>query len=153
MRINKAFLRIFNALLLSIIGVLIVLLIVGTIIGLTRSRDTRPLNTEQTSAQTSDTRVFSGLGRLRIPLSNSSILILSIAFPYSANDIAFSEELASKISELRGIAGDYFSALPADKIIQIDEEAAKQEILRRYNNSLRLGRITALYFSDMIIID
>jgi hydroxypyruvate isomerase len=94
-----------------------------------------------------------GLGRLRIPLANSSILILSIAFPYAAGDAAFSEELAVRINDLRAIAGDYFSSLPAGSLHQIDEEAAKQEILRRFNANLRLGQITVIYFSDMMVID
>lgn len=153
--------RIFYIVLLSLAGVLIVLFIMGTILGLIRPRDAEPLlrfgNSplieQPAQAQTDDIRVFSGLGRLRIPLDNSTIMILSIAFPYNANDIAFTEELAAKIGEFRNIANDYFSSLTADKLINIDEEAAKTEILRNYNTILRLGRIEALYFSDMIIID
>jgi len=145
--------------LLSLAGALIFLLLTGTIFGLVRSRDAGPLLRFGNSARTAqiagneDIRVFSGLGRLRIPLVNSSTLLLSIAFPYAANDIAFTEELAVKINDLRTIAAEYFSALPEEAIVQIDEETAKQEILRRYNNNLRLGRINALYFSDMMVID
>ena len=80
-------------------------------------------------------------------------MILSIAFPYPAEDRAFSEELAVKIGDFRSIATEYFSSLPAERLLIIDEEAAKSEILRRYNSGLRLGSINALYFSDMIIID
>jgi flagellar basal body-associated protein FliL len=147
--------------LLSIIGVLIIILIIGTIFGLARSSD-KPLfslGSNVTITPTlsevfnDDIRVFSGIGRLRIPLSNSSILILSIAFPYNASDITFTEELATKIGNFKEIANEYFSSLPAERIIQIDEEAAKTEILRRYNVILRLGKIDALYFSDMMIID
>ena len=153
--------RILYIALLSIVGVLIVILLIGTIFGLARSSD-KPLFTLGSNAtntpilsevQGDDTRVFSGIGRLRIPLSNSSILILSIAFPYNAGDIAFTEELAAKIGDFKVIANDYFSSLPPDRITVIDEEAAKTEILRRYNAILRLGRIEALYFSDMMIID
>jgi len=146
--------------LLFIAAVLILLLMAGTIIGLVRSRYSdplisfgRPVQTEQVPILTGDIRVFPDLGRLRIPLTNSSTMILSISFPYSADDIAFTEELAVRINDLRILAIDYFSALPQDKLIHIDEEAAKQEILRRFNVNLRLGRIETLYFNDMIIID
>jgi flagellar basal body-associated protein FliL len=147
--------------LLSLAGVLVLLLIIGTIIGVARSSNAKPLfrlgKTGTTSAKQAasddDIRVFSGLGRLRIPLANSSTLILSIAFPYPAHDTAFTEELAAKIGELRSLATDYFSSLPADKIANLDEDAAKKEILARYNTALRLGRITTLYFSDMMVID
>jgi len=147
--------------LLSLAGVLVLLLIIGTIIGVARSSVARPLlilgksggTKAKTAAYDDDIRVFSGLGRLRIPLSNSSTLILSIAFPYPAHDTAFTEELAAKIGEFKSLAVGYFSALPADKIVNLDEDAAKQEILTRYNAILRLGRIRTIYFSDMMVID
>jgi flagellar basal body-associated protein FliL len=100
-----------------------------------------------------DVRVFNGIGRLRIPLSNSSTLILSIAFPYSADDRVFAEELAARIGDFRTIATDYFSSLPEEKLIILDEDAAKAEILKRWNSRLRLGRVEALYFSDLLVLD
>jgi len=147
--------------LLSIVGALIAILTIGTIFALARPSDADPILTFGKSgaapsaavSSTDDTRVFSGLGRLRIPLVNSSTLILSIAFPYSASDVTFTEELAGKIGDFRVIASDYFASLPAESLINIDEDTAKAEILRRYNAILRLGRIEALYFGDMMIID
>ena len=144
-----------------LIVALVVLFIAGTIYAKARSPNTGPLFTlgkptvtEQAGeAVNDDVRVFSGIGRLRIPLSNSSTMLLSIAFPYSADDITFTEELAARLGDLKAAASDYFTSLPADKLINIDETAAKTEILRRYNNILRLGRIEALYFSDMLVID
>jgi len=152
---------IFFTALLLLAGALIGLLLTGTIFALVRSPAAGPVfklgkSETVTTTQTAgndDIRVFSGLGRLRIPLTSSSTLILSIAFPYSVGDIAFIEELAAKVGDFRKIATDYFSSLPAEKTIQIDEETAKTEILSLYNASLRLGRIETLYFSDMMIID
>ena len=147
-----------NIILLSIIGVLATLIIIGTVYALVRSGNSNPLfslgkpGTERLT-QNDDIRVFSELGRMRIPLSNSSVMILSIAFPYSANDTTFTEELVVKIDDFRAIAIDYFSALPPEKLIFIDEDAAKKEILKQYNNNLRLGNITAIYFSDLLVID
>jgi len=152
---------IFFTALISLAGALIALLLIGTIFGIVRSPAAGPVlklgKTETFSknqtTRNDDIRVFSGLGRLRIPLTSSSTLILSIAFPYLANDIAFTEELAAKIGDFRKIAIDYFSSLPAEKTLQIDEETAKADILSLYNADLRLGRIETLYFSDMMIID
>ena len=157
-------LRIVNHVLFLLAAAMIVLLIAGTIFALVRPSGADPLfrlgasggakNTGNApEVQTDDIRVFSGLGRLRIPLSDSSTMVLSIAFPYSAGDIAFTEELAAKIDEFRDTANDYFYSLPAEKLVNFDEDAAKAEILSRFNAGLRLGRIEALYFSDMIIID
>jgi len=156
--------QIINLVLLCIIGFMILILIAGTIYAFARSSDSNPLITPGNSEITEDSlhsifspnndiRVFAGIGRLRIPLVNSSTMVLSIAFPYSANDIAFTEELAAKIDDFKTIAINYFSSLPADKLINMDEETAKNDILRLYNSDLRLGRIEALYFSDMMIIE
>jgi len=147
-----------NIILLSIIGLFVVLIVIGTIYGFARTNKKAPLFTlgnpgNEQLRQSDDIRVYSGLGRMRIPLSNSSVLIISIAFPYSENDTAFTEELAVKIDDFRGIVINYFSALPPEKLIHIDEDAAKKEVLRQYNNNLRLGKISALYFSDFLVID
>ena len=152
---------IINRVLLIICAAIAVFLITGTIYAFARPSNAGPLFTMGNSRalqvsganQADDIRVFSGLGRLRIPLSNSTTLILSITFPYSVNDIPFTEELAAKLGELKATASGYFSALPEEDLIQIDEDAAKQEILKRFNSNLRLGKITALYFSDMLVID
>jgi flagellar basal body-associated protein FliL len=155
-----------------LIFVLTGILIAGTIYAFLRSPGSGPLfriggsgaaATEHSGsgaapAGNNDTvSVFTGIGRLRIPLSSASgsaaTLIISIAFPYPPEDRAFTEELASKIGEFRALASGYFSALPAEKLVSLDEEAAKTEILRRYNTSLRLGKIGALYFSDLLIIE
>jgi flagellar basal body-associated protein FliL len=147
----------------SVLVIMILLLITGTIYAFARSDNSDPLltlgssgETKKTSpadAQDSDIRVFSGIGRLRIPLLNSSTLILSVAFPYYAGDIAFTEELAGKITDFRGITSGYFSSLTGEELTYIDEDAAKTEILRRFNQDLRLGSINSLYFSDFLIID
>ena len=149
--------RILYLALLSVAGALIVLLLIGTIIGLVRPQNAEPvfafrkISKEQTKPE--DIRVFSGLERLRIPLSNSSILILSVSFPYSAKDVTFTEELAAKIGDFKTMITEYFTSLPAENANQIDEELAKQEILKRFNANLRLGRIDALYFNDMTVLE
>jgi hypothetical protein len=99
--------------------------------------------------------VFSGVGRLRIPLSGepAAALVLSISFPYSADDRPFVEELASRIGDFRSIAAEYFVSLPREKAVDLDEEAAKAGILGRYNALLRLGKIETLYFGDLMIVE
>jgi len=146
--------------LLFVVGLLILLILIGSIAGLFHIGKPQPLigtrsapQVHQTLIQTDDIRIFTGMGRLRIPLVNSSTLILSIAFPFSADDTAFTEEIAAKVNDFRTIANEYFSALPEPELIRINEEAAKQEILRRFNENLRLGRIEVLYFNDMMVIE
>jgi len=154
---SRKILRIVNTVLLSIAALMATFIILVSIFALTRPEDTLPTinRTGQnlSNIQSDDIRIYSGLERIRIPLANASIIILSVAFPYSANDITFTEELAAKTGEFRSIIIDYFSSLPASGANQINEDNAKQEILRRFNNILRLGRITVLYFTEMTIID
>jgi flagellar basal body-associated protein FliL len=150
--------RIVYTALLFIASALIILLLIGTIIGLVRPSNAEPLfafkkNVKTNQTKPEDIRVYSGLERLRIPLSNSSILILSVSFPYSAKDTTFTEELAAKIGDFKSITTEYFSSLSIEGADQIDEETAKQEILKRFNANLRLGRIDALYFNDMTVIE
>ena len=99
--------------------------------------------------------VFSGVGRLRIPLAGepAAALVLSISFPYSADDRPFAEELASRIGDFRSIAAEYIASLPREKAVDLDEEAAKAGILGRYNALLRLGKIETLYFGDLMIVE
>ena len=133
---------------------IIIILIIGTIYAFSRSSTGSQQETAASgTAYNDDIRIYSGIGRLRIPLSNSSTMIISIAFPYSASDIAFSEELAVKIGEFRFMAIEYFTSLSPDEIVNFNEDAAKQEILKLYNSNLRLGRIQAVYFGELIIID
>ena len=96
------------------------------------------------------TETFTGIGRLRIPLSGKepATLALTVSFPYQKNDPAFAEELASRLSDFRSIIREYFSALSLEKVRKLDENAAKTEILDRYNKLLHLGKIETLFFTD-----
>jgi flagellar basal body-associated protein FliL len=143
---------------LLLAAALVALIITGTIYAFARSSKTPILrlgkSVELTGSQfNGDVRVFNGIGRLRIPLSNYSTLILSIAFPYPHEDRVFAEELAARIGDFRAIATEYFSSLPEEKLVSFDEDAAKTEILKLWNSRLRLGRIETLYFSDLLILD
>lgn len=143
----------------------IALLAAGSLYALIRPSNSQPLfrlgaqpdggRKNRNEADGEATGVFSGIGTLRIPLSQQPAVtaIVSISFPYPASDRLFTEELASHIGEFRSIATAYFSSLPREKIVNLDEDAAKTEILRRYNAILRLGKITALYFGDFVIVD
>jgi flagellar basal body-associated protein FliL len=145
--------------------VLALALAVGSLYAVLRGPDSGPLFSiggktggevqRGQSAASEDMNVFSGIGRLRIPLAGDSAatLILSISFPYPAEDRPFAEELASRIGDFRSIATLYFGSLPPEKTGRIDEAAAKTEILERYNKLLRLGKIETLYFGDLLVVE
>ena len=148
----------------AVILALAVVLISGSLYAVFRSPDSPPLfriggnGGEQSggdAASAGEVSVFSGIGRLRIPLAGeaSATIIIAISFPYPANDRAFAEELASRIGDFRSIATEYFSALSPEKANALNESAAKAEILGRYNALLRLGKIETLYFGDLMVIE
>ena len=148
--------------LVIVILALAAVLIAGTVYGLVRSPDAAPLFRigeqgvqNEPGLGSGELNVFSGLGRLRIPVDGQPPLtiVLSVSFTYPANDRPFTEELASRIGELRSITVDYFASLPRHTLANLDEGAAKEEILKRYNALLRLGNIEALYFGDLMIVE
>jgi len=99
--------------------------------------------------------IFTGLGRIRASTSapETATVILSVAFPYPSTDKAFSSELAARIGDFRGVTMSYFESFSVEELRQKDEAAIKTELLKRFNDLLRLGEISTLYFSDYLIID
>jgi flagellar basal body-associated protein FliL len=99
--------------------------------------------------------IFTGIGRIRVNTAGpgSATVILSITFPYTPGDRAFSEELASKVGSLRDTAREYFGSLTEKELRDRDEETLKGDLRQRYNALLRLGHIDTLYFNDLMIIE
>lgn len=102
-----------------------------------------------------DESVFAGIGRIRVSTAGPepAAVIVSIAFPYIAGDRVFSEELASRLPDLRRATEDYFASHSSEELRRQSETDIKDELLRRYNSILRLGRIERLFFSDYLVID
>jgi hypothetical protein len=113
--------------------------------------------------QRSDSAVFTGIGRLRIAAGGASpsgansasrtVVVLSVVFPYPPGDKPFSEELAGKVPLFRRIIRDYFRALSGDDLNPPDEQKAKDELLRRFNAELQLGKIELLLFNELMILE
>ena len=134
----------------SVILLLVAVIVIGSLLKMLAGQ-------EQSSAIESEgiqyggtTEIFTGIGRLRIPLNGEppATLALTVSFPYPKDDIAFVEELASRLVDFRSIIRGYFSVLTLEGLRRLDENEAKAEILDRYNKLLRLGKIDALFFTD-----
>jgi flagellar basal body-associated protein FliL len=122
--------------------------------GTVRSRTAEAQTTPAVSSAV-EAAVFTGLGRLRFPAAGpgGGTVVLSVAFPYYPADRPFSEELASRVRELREITIAYLGSLSAEELVNTDEAVIKKELLSRYNTILRLGRIETLYFNDFMVIE
>jgi flagellar basal body-associated protein FliL len=112
-----------------------------------------PAASSPEGAAGAESRIFTGLGRLRVSTAGSGTLILSVTFPYYPGDRPFSEELASRVRQLREITTGYFASLSPDELRLRDEALIKGELLGRYNAVLRLGQIEVLYFNDYMILE
>jgi len=105
-------------------------------------------------------RIFTGIGRLRLPTADpdqygtpGTVAVLSVTFPYSPEDRAFSEELAARTVDFRSITAEYFAVHTAADLVKRGEEAIKKDLLDRFNRILRLGKIRLLYFNDFLILE
>jgi flagellar basal body-associated protein FliL len=136
---------------------LLALILGGTLYALVfRSQTVEVQTTPAVSAvDSAETAIFTGLGRLRFPAAGPAggTVVLSVAFPYYPGDRPFSEELASRVRDLREITIAYLGSLNAEELVNTDEAVIKEELLSRYNDILRLGRIEILYFNDFMIIE
>jgi flagellar basal body-associated protein FliL len=116
---------------------------------------------DQQTALQADNRIFTskgtftGIGRIRAKSAepDAAAVLITIAFPYDPDDISFSEELASKITQFRSETIQYFQSYTTDELRLKADEEIQEEILARYNALLRLGIIDTLYITDYMIID
>lgn len=110
------------------------------------------------SYEESGLSMYTGIGRLRAKLKEDAegiapTVVISPVFPYDNNDKAFTEELAARIKDFRDITNKYISTLDKNARELSDDELLKKELLVRYNDKLRLGRVKTLYFTDFTLID
>jgi flagellar basal body-associated protein FliL len=99
--------------------------------------------------------IFTGIGRIRAITGDipPQTVIVSIAFPYDKTDTPLTEELALQMPEFRSITFSFFKSLTAKDIYNMGEDSIKETLLNRYNATLRLGKISVLYFNDFMVIE
>ena len=145
--------KVYRGLLISLVFLGLVF-IFGTIYGVFFQK--RSLENKQVEilGKSGEEHIFTGIGRIRIPTRDPQpgILIVSVSFVYYPEDKFFSEELALRIGDFRNIIMNYFGSFSIAELQQLSEESNKTELLRRFNATLRLGKIETLYFSDFLIV-
>jgi len=128
--------------------------IVGTVYGVFFN-DTPEENVQRGVSQVSgEEHIFTGIGRVRIPTSDSEpgMVIIFVSFVYYPEDRPFSEELALRVGDFRTIIREYLGSFHIAELQQLGEESLKTELLRRLNAVLRLGQIEVLYFTDFMVV-
>jgi flagellar basal body-associated protein FliL len=109
----------------------------------------------QASGESGGRHIFTGIGLRRVSTADPQpgTVVLFFFFFYFPDDRAFSEELALRVKDFRETITDYIGSLSASELHNLGEENLKTELLRRFNNILRLGQIETIYLSDFMIVD
>ena len=153
-KINKILLAIIAGLLISIIAVSAIALCTKNAHpgeGL-RREDPEP------SSISSSKSAFNEIGQIRAFTKEDedgqkSVVVLVPWFEYDGSDSAFFEELDRKHVSLKNIVTSYFQNRTRQELNGLGEDKIKGEIKKQINDSLVLGKITAIYFNDYLFLD
>jgi len=155
-----------NKILLGIIAGLLLVILVGTIIGLVgKKKNTPEVLISQGKAVSlmapSDTNevAYFELGTIRVSCAaadseeSGSIMVLSPWLAYPAGDTVFFEELSRKSGAIKGIFQAYFSARTKNQLLTETEERISQIIIEEINADLALGKVSDIYFTDYLFLE
>ena len=153
-----------------IIGLLIVLLI-GTITGLLKKRNSEPeVLLQQGKAvnlskpANTDVVSYYEIGNIRIvtPSETQSeddaenkgcVLVVNPWLSYPEGDTVFYEEIARKRGVIKGICPTYFSERSKEHLLSITEKKVEQDLIKLINAQLSLGKVQDVYFTDYIFLE
>jgi flagellar basal body-associated protein FliL len=158
---TMSYMTIIYRFLLALFLLLVVVILGGTIYAFFLREEGRALT--GSAALAPGEHIFTQIGRLRLPTADQgganipdaepAMVIISVAFPYTPEDLAFSEELAARVRDFRTLTETYFGSIRADDLRNMGEEQIKADLLVRYNSVLRLGKIDLLYFLDYMLLE
>lgn len=102
-----------------------------------------------------NTAVFTELGTLRAKTGDEHTVtvVVSVYFPYPANDLAFEEELTGKSRAIRRVILEWFASRSLEEIDALGEKEVKAALLGEINRLLVLGRIETVYFGDYLVFE
>ncbi len=155
-----------NRILLCIIAGILVLILIGTIIGLAGKKNQTPQalisqgkavslmapsNTEEVS--------YFELGTIRISCAaadseeGGSLMVLTPWLAYPAGDTVFYEELSRKSGSIKGIFQAYFSARTKNQLLTETEEKIVEIIIEEINSDLALSKVSSIYFTEYLFLE
>lgn len=154
--------------LLSIIGILICGILVGTLFGLQNRNETEPkvviskdgavslnapkFNTEEAYYSLGAVRVVTKTDSSKIG-DKGTTMVISPWIAYPEDDTVFYEEIVRKKSVLRGYFSDYFSNKTKEQLLNTSESEIIEYLQKQLNSQLSLGKISNIYFTDYIFLD
>ncbi len=101
------------------------------------------------------TAVFTELGTLRAKTADEKTMtvVVSVYFPYPADDLAFEEELTGKSRAIRRVILEWFASRTMKEIDALGEKQVKAALLDEINRLLVLGQIETVYFGDYLVFE
>ena len=149
-----------------IIALLVILIITGTIYGLSNKKKQTPeVLLSQGKAVSlmapsdSDEVAYYELGTIRVSTAgedsdeNGTVMILSPWLAYPAGDTVLYEELSRKSGAFRGIFQAYFSSRTKNQLLSETEEKIEAVLREEINADLALGKISDIYFTDYLFLE
>jgi flagellar FliL protein len=158
--LNKILSLIAAALALGIVTVSAVFLIErnGRMESAYRKTDPSPKKIVNMSAgKENSVDAFTDMDQIRVVTKdddgNSSVVVVTPWFSYPTGDKTLFEELSQKDRLIKSIFVNYFSSMTLNEIRAKGEQGVKNELLKKINGELVMGKIRAVYFDEYIFID
>jgi flagellar basal body-associated protein FliL len=134
-------------------------IVAGTIVGLATGSRQRKLEREASAAVVAASAkgraAFTGIGTIRARSADPrpAVVVATIAFPYDAGDVPFSEEIRRKAPVLRAAALALLEARKAAQLGPAYEAGLKAALRDAFNARLSLGRVDEVWLSDFAVIE
>lgn len=154
-----------NKILLGIIAGLVLVILAGTVIGLTKKKSQKPevlisKGKAENLAPPADTNVvdYYDLGKIRIVTAAmkenfGTPMVINPWLAYPEGDTVFYEELARKRGVIKGIFQKYFTTHTKAELLSSTETTINEELLKEINTQLSLGKILDIYFTDYLFLE
>lgn len=155
-----------NRILLCVIAAILVVILIGTIIGITGKKKQTPevlisqgkavALMEPSSTEEID---YFELGTIRVSTASAdseeggTIMVLSPWLAYPSGDTVFFEELSRKSGSIKGIFQAYFSARTKNQLLTETEEKIVHILIEEINADMALGKISDIYFTDYLFLE
>ncbi len=137
---------------------LLLAILAGTVVGLASGSRQRKLAGESAAAavaaEARGRAAFTGIGTIRAKSADPdpAVVIATLAFPYDASDLAFSEEIGKKAPVLRAAALALLESRRADELGPAFESGIKAAMRDAFNARLSLGRVDEVWLSDFAVV-
>ncbi len=142
-------------LLALVAGLLVLVIIAGSIYGLaTGSRQRKIERDAAASMGHPGSAIFDKIGTLRASTADKTpaVVVATIAFPYDGADRAFEEELVRKAPAFKAAAIAWFSRRKADELAPAFEGRVKAALRDTFNSLLSLGKVGEIWLSDFAVV-